>query len=433
MPNQDARERFPPLVSALLATPLFALAGCADSGPGPAAGVVRDSAGVEIVENGPLGSGGGAAGWTVSPQPVLRLGGVDAEGPEQFTRVGHLTRLGGGEIVVFERSVSELRFFSAGGEHLRTAGGRGEGPGEFGFAGDMVRTRADTLLVRDVHGFRRSLVVFSPSGDYVRQERLDVLALRARFTESALGCATHLLLGDGSFLTCIDEPGVTRYAEGTPARDERANLGRGGHRIVRVSWDLSRIDTLGVILSKEDYVHFPGPELLDVKTHAFFSDGHLAAGVDPLLLYVANNPDYSIEVWTPEGALKRIVRRVGEGARRRPTSEEEAAAWEAFVEEWDIDDLPRWRRELPVPDTLPAVRGLVVGSGGELWVQREPVVKRRGRALLDLFDGEGRYLGEVRVPSPLFVKEVGEDYLLGVRYDEFDVPFVEMYALRRGG
>ena len=206
---------------------LFALASCADSGPGPAGAVtVRDSAGVRIVENGPPGAGGSAGEWIVSPEPVVRLGGVDVEGPEQFTRIRDATRLGGGDIVVLEGGVSELRFFTGSGEHLRTAGGLGDGPGEFGIAYAMVRTSADTLIVRDL--YRRSRLLFSPAGEYVRQERQDMAALQAIF-RSWGGCLGTHLFADGSFFHCLDEPGLPA----SPLSSDEVGLRRLGTRLLR--------------------------------------------------------------------------------------------------------------------------------------------------------------------------------------------------------
>ena len=46
-----------------------------------------------------------------------------------------------------------------------------------------------------------------------------------------------------------------------------------------------------------------------------------------------------------------------------------------------------------------------------------------------IFDGEGHWLGEVEVPIGFAISEIGLDYILGTRRDEFDVPYVEMYSL----
>ncbi len=47
----------------------------------------------------------------------------------------------------------------------------------------------------------------------------------------------------------------------------------------------------------------------------------------------------------------------------------------------------------------------------------------------DIFDAQGRYLGEVELPQRFELWQAGEDFVLGVRKDDFDVEFVEMYRL----
>lgn len=106
-----------------LALSLF-LHGCGgESGRSTAA--VYDSAGVRIVENRDV-EGNRTSRWTVSPEPTLHLGGTSAtQEPELFSELNGITRLVGGEVVVLEGSLSELRFFSEDGEHIRTMGGKG--------------------------------------------------------------------------------------------------------------------------------------------------------------------------------------------------------------------------------------------------------------------------------------------------------------------
>ena len=61
----------------------FVFAACGDSGPGPASAVtVRDSAGMEIVENGPPGGGGKRGGVDRLSRAGRAMGGIDVAGPE---------------------------------------------------------------------------------------------------------------------------------------------------------------------------------------------------------------------------------------------------------------------------------------------------------------------------------------------------------------
>ena len=143
-----------------LALSLF-LHGC-DGESGGSTAAVYDSAGVRIVENRDV-EGNRTSSWTVSPEATLHLGGTSAtRGAELFSELNGVTRLVGGEVVVLEGSLSELRFFGEDGEHIRTIGGKGEGPGEFGRAVSFSRLAGDSLLVRDNR--KSSLVVTVRSG-----------------------------------------------------------------------------------------------------------------------------------------------------------------------------------------------------------------------------------------------------------------------------
>jgi hypothetical protein len=70
-------------------------------------------------------------GWRVEQEPAVIIG--NDVGPEPYLLYGVETALllPGGGVMVVSWGTHDLRYFSADGEHLRTVGGRGQGPGEF--------------------------------------------------------------------------------------------------------------------------------------------------------------------------------------------------------------------------------------------------------------------------------------------------------------
>jgi hypothetical protein len=102
---------------------------CAGGAAEPAA-VTRDSAGIRITES-------ARPAWTaeetrrLSAEPVLVIGRVEGGGSDLFHGILATRRLSDGRIVVVNRGTSELRFFDGTGRYLSSAGGEGEGPGEF--------------------------------------------------------------------------------------------------------------------------------------------------------------------------------------------------------------------------------------------------------------------------------------------------------------
>jgi hypothetical protein len=83
------------------------------------------------------------------------------------------------------------------------------------------------------------------------------------------------------------------------------------------------------------------------------------------------------------------------------------------------------------PEQISAYQSLLVDTEDHLWVEqyRTPWEDQRRWWV---FDPTGRWLGEPPVPTDLDIREVGRDYVLGVRRDDTDVEQVVMYALRRG-
>lgn len=361
-------------------------------------------------------------GWKVSSDPVVRLGGVEATGEDQFTKVEWATRLSNGEILVLEQQSAELRFFDRSGTHLRTVGRRGDGPGEFSNRPlKLSRGRGDTVFVLDWP--RTGIMIFSPDGQFLRSEKMDYMHA-SRGLGAGLCPDDVPIFPDGSVLGCM--PLQLRMLTDAPSIAEQKRRQRA---LVRVVADLEKADTLGD-MSTSEYYDIQLGDMIAIVRHPFGSRSFVAVGGDPVLVYVANNPQYTIEVWSPGGGLERVVER--DGARLAATDELKAIAWSELSPTLRPEYHEPIKAVLPVPDSIPAIYGLAAGPGGELWVQREPFLTVHARALLDVFDGEGRFRGNVRLTTPLIVKEVGEDYILGIRNDEFDVPIVELYELTRG-
>lgn len=353
----------------------------------------RDSAGIPIAEN--TGVPSPEESWVVEAEPFLTIGGVSAAPPAMFTVVTQASRFGDGRLVVLESETSELRFFDAEGEHLRTAGGRGEGPGEFMYSTTFARLPGDTLLV-DVGGRH---IFFTPDGDYVGEERIDVM----RFFATEGICGPLALLADGSLLLC-------------EAAQQEADSRWGSRQV-------SRMMRVGGDGSEVPLGQFVGPD-----RGVLFSTGTwVASGGAPMIVAIVNNPEYSVEVWSPEGQLLHVIRRLD--GRRAPTDQEVDAAMAMAMRPPPMGPAPA-RPE--TPDLMPAALFLTVGIRGDIWVRRAPIRGMQDETVLDAFDREGRFRVEVRFDGYFWLYEVGDDYLLGARFDELGVPHIQLHRLIRG-
>jgi len=97
----------------------------------------------------------------------VRIGSFD-DPAEGFSRIGSMTIADDGTLYVLESQAREVRVFAEDGSRLRTVGGPGEGPGEFGRPVSLGLV-GDTLWVRDGAGGRVSW--FGPGGSLLFETR----------------------------------------------------------------------------------------------------------------------------------------------------------------------------------------------------------------------------------------------------------------------
>ena len=97
-------------------------------GPAGQCSEVRDSAGIQVVENSRPPDGARLA-WQIGPEPSVSIGVLEGEDPYMLFHATDATRLSDGRIVVVNRGTAELRVFDEFGTYLATWGGKGEGDG----------------------------------------------------------------------------------------------------------------------------------------------------------------------------------------------------------------------------------------------------------------------------------------------------------------
>lgn len=376
---------------------------------GQVAGVeFRDSAGVTIVLN-PEMPVSGTGGWRVTERPALRIGVVDGRPAETFSGVFHGTVLADGRIVVANTSPVEARVFDSRGRHQVSFGREGRGPGEFtGRISQVTLVEPDTVGLRNG---RLGVHLFLADGSYLRTV--------PRPPES--GVADWL--GDGRFLLrtairAVEPPDVGVFD--LPYLHLIRSAGR------------QRQDTLGVFSGIDQYRNG------SVETSIILPYGRetlTAFGAGRV--YIGHSAAYAIRVFSVDGFLERVIRK-----RYRPlavSAEDRAAGVNGALQEplfraplpdQVLAQLERQVREAPIPDTHPAFEELVVDRMGFLWV-RSPSPTGAAQLRWDVFSPEGILTATVAVPAVWRVLEIGEDYLLAVSRDDYEVEYVEMYEIQR--
>ena len=401
------------VAAALVLAPAAGAASQETEGPTGIRVVIRDSAGIRIVENArpPEGS---RLDWRLGPEPLVSIGKMEGEDPYLFERVFDALMLSDGRIVIGDDGAKELRVFDRDGIHLETWGGRGEGPGEFGGSQlwGMAALPGDSIIVWHF-GFPQ-LTVFGPDGEFVRQ----FIPERSRW--DAWDRTRHLwpwtVSRDGLVLAVQDllynDPAEVEVWGAAGAL--RGTIGaHPGQEAIRRG-DARPPDVGPVMFSRNTYLQPWGDHFIITPNHR-----------------------YEFRAFALDGSLARIVRMDHEP--RAPTE----AQVEAYIEQqlsWipseRTDYLRERRRELrstPVAEHLPAFAAVRADAADHLWVyEYEAIGEETPGTLFNIFDAEGRVLGFFETPEGMGLLEIGEDYILARVRDELGVDYVQLWPLDRG-
>lgn len=399
------------LIALLLLMPA---AGCApgEEAQAPPVAVVRDSAGVRIVEN--RWTEAPAPEWRVAAEPSVTVGGLGGDPAYEFTSIDGGTVLSDGRIAIVDAALAELRIYSPAGDHLRTLGRKGSGPEEFQSPALAGRLPGDTLVVFDSE--RRWLALVHPDGGFGRSF---TLGEDAGGFVNALGLlgSEALAFGGGMFFSSED---------GFPQGLTRPHSTYG-----TVSLDGSPGMDLGEIPAAEMWAE-AGDGRFRAMLIPFGKVTAAAPGQDRF--YLGTNEAWDIQAFDGRGTL---VARIRTDRRPAPVT---GALREAWLEERLAeaeDDAARTAvraefRDVPFPETLPHYGFVKVDALGHLWV-RDPSIPGEVTPRYAVFAPGGELLGRVALPDRFHPLEIGADHVLGRITDEMEVESVALYVLERTG
>jgi hypothetical protein len=373
---------------------------------------VRDSAGIQIVENSRPSST-----IRVGASPLVVIGNQPGE-PYLLSRVAGAARLADGRIVIANGSTFQLRYFDASGKHLRSVGQRGSGPGDFESLDVFARLPGDTLMAGST---MRRQSYFTASGAFVR--------------DAPPPTGTNLPPGPKLIMGVFADHSIVAIA---PNLRPQANG--------RAQWiEPGTVFAVDRAARATPFGSFPMMEMVATNgepgTAWFAPTAAFAVGATHLFVGFGNA--YTINVVNRDGKLVRIIRRAW--TPRRVTTadiDKYVAAWSELWIKPDSPTAARERQELrdsKYAATLPAFSEFRVDSRGRLWV-REPNLDDApscgclnegawGVSTWSIFDASGRWVSDVRMPARFRPYDIGADYILGVQRDDDDVPLVAMYRL----
>lgn len=354
-----------------------------ESGP-----LVRDSAGVEIVENMmPLWDADEA--WQVGSTPLLMARRGEAEGPYLFREVLGAWRLGDGRLVVVDRGAREIVLFDADGHLVRSVGGEGDGSGALQSPSRAWLLPGDTVVVSDMGG----LTVYDSAGNFARR----VVAM----VHDDAPVQPAAQLRDGTILGLAGSGPPPSVEPGAVLRDTvwfHRFGADGAHRGVFTALAAAPVAVIGGGGEATSYRRFP-----------FTADPTVGTFGDDFVLTSATVPE--LEVWTSDGTLVRLIR------------------WAPISRSLTLDHFMRYRDLLlestsdperrraydeflaasPIPTHFPAVgegTAILEDAAGFLWVKAYRLPWQEDGAWF-VFAPDGGWLGTVHMPAGFTLHQVG--------------------------
>jgi hypothetical protein len=378
-------------------------------------GTVRDSAGVQIVENTLESIWSVSDQWTLEEE--LRIGAIEGDPDYQFGAIGLIAVDSHDRMFVMDAMAQHVKVFSSDGRYEQTIGGPGSGPGEIGQAAVALYIGpGDTLIVPDLGNQRINR--YAPDGTSLGSYRLEIekglpLAINATRSGVIVEQLRPLALPD------------------QPVRDTM-------DAIVTLASDGTVLDTLKKFKGGESFsLAGQSPEI------TMFAAEPVWQIMEDMRLCFGVNDSYSIEVYSPDGVLERIIRKP---FTQNPVSDSDKELMiEAMVELWTSagvppQAIPQLRQIISFGDFYPAFAAIQRGPGGTMWVQhiQSPselteeeraafnFVEDIGAKDWDVFDNDGRFLGVVTMPPRFSPRAIIGNKMYGVFRDDLDV----QYAVR---
>jgi hypothetical protein len=393
------------------ATIVLPLCACAATEASDPAVVVRDSAGVTIVESDytrPRWTPQTA--WSLTDEPLTRIGTVDGPPEQQLYQAFASRRLRDGRIAVVNTSSREIRIYDAAGRWQSSIGGPGDGPGEFRGVWRVHEIPGDSVLAVDLG---RHISVFDPQHRFVRRslpERLDSVPMGE-------GVEPVGQFADGSLL-------FRSHIRGDPVVE---------NGIRRNQIQMLRIDADGRIVAVLGPYHDQSTST-EAGSRYLFGPWAKEAAADSTLWYGPGDR-FEIREIAMDGRVLRMIR------LDRPAMPITAS----FVREY-LDGLIAAAREqrpgseqmlermyadADHPASFPAHYDIMVDDARNLWVQDYRPFQERVTRVWSVFDPRGRFLGDIDMPAGLTVHHIGEDFVLGRWTDDLDVEYIVMYGIEK--
>ena len=411
----------------------FLLAGCDTASRDTSradAIVIRDSAGITIVEN-LVSQPPGVERWFVDTVPTFRIGVESGDPNYEFSDVQGVSRLPNGMIVVLNgqgESAFEFRFFDENGKHVATHGRRGEGPGEFRWVNFFGGTGGDTIVAVDFPARRISWL--SARNGFIRSIESDETLLKTMIGERASGLTeTMIVLRDSLYAIKSFHP---------VGDDPRAGRANEFHIV-----DLS--SRSGIRLGRLEEPTRTRLQLSSTTTSVYpqgqTSPMHV---VDRTRQRICAGVGHVAEINCIDASGKRMSIRwaydtIPFTADERRQAEERISISLSKSPQFTPGDIERYRAAMIWPKAQPPYIVLQMDSDGNIWVS-EQIKGPSGQptSRFRIFNADGKLIAfanhfRVRPLGLMDDMEIGSTSLLSAISSPDGVPMVGVYRITRSG
>ena len=277
-----------------------------------------------------------------------------------------------GRVYALDRQSQEIYVFAPDGALVRTIGREGAGPGEYENAAAVDISQTGEIWVMEMQ--KGQLTILNPDGEYLRTEQVN----SSGWDYSSYPGGFDRIGRYNAFIYSFDEETTTEH-------------------LARFDQTLAPLDTIALPESP-----------VEIELFEFEDDGATMSVSIPFQgsfdwqfspsgnFWTLLTRPYELAEVTAEGKVLRRVTK--EYQAPRVTGAEIDEAREQYT--WFTDQGGKFD-ESKIPDTKPVVSTFFCDDEGNLWVRRIETSPEAEARLFDLFNAEGRFLGEVRFPFPL--------------------------------
>ncbi len=306
----------------------------------------------------------------LSPGESWRLGGEEDE-DIIFGVIGDIAVDKDGNVYLMDTQLNEIPVFSADGEYLRTIGREGEGPGEFRRpVGLYVSGAGDIAVVQAMPG---KIILLTPGGEPAGIHPINATDDGVQFFSRADRSVDQITVASRTFI---------RREGGADITQSLIRIDANGDQTAKY---LETSQTRQFTSSEMHEKSISGTLVWNVA-----SDGRV---------YASDNFDsYTIKVFSPDGAIDRVIERKFEHRKRSDDEKKRRVPIMGMGRRRGGHNRPQM--EIVASDTDRDVQEMYSRDNGAIWI-----LNSRGAfdvdggtlATFDVFDKDGRFVSQIQI------------------------------------